>query len=82
MVRKTYCIDDSILWDNSIEASFWHTDYIASFWHTDYITHCGNNGIAFNLEEFHCAEKDVDFTGFLITEDRIKPTKGMMETIL
>ena len=53
-----------------------------SFWHTiDYIIHCGSNGIVFNPEKFHFAEKEVEFAGFQITEDGIKPTKRMTEGI-
>ena len=73
MTRKTRCIDDTILWDDSIETSFWHT--------IDYITHCGDNGIVFNPEKFHFAEKEIDFAGFRIMEDGIKPTKKMTEAI-
>ena len=32
--RQTRCIDNTILWDDSIETSFWHT--------IDYITYCGS----------------------------------------
>lgn len=73
MPRKTRCIDDTILWDNSIESSFWHT--------MEYINNCSKNGIVFNPQKFHFAEKEVEFAGFLITEDGIKPTKKMTETI-
>ena len=66
MPRKTRCIDDTILWDESIETSFWHT--------IDYISHCGSNGIVFNPQKFHFAEKEVEFAGFRITEDGMNPT--------
>ena len=73
MPRKTRCIDDTILWDESLEASFWHT--------MEYISHCASNGIVFNPQKFHFAEKEVDFAGFRITEDGMKPTQKMTEAI-
>lgn len=58
IIRKTHCIDDSILWNDSTETTFWYT--------IEYITHCGKNSIVFNLEKFHFA-KEVEFTRFWIT---------------
>ena len=48
----------------------------------DYTTHCGNNGVVFNPEKFHFAEKVMEFAGFRIAEDRINPTERMTEAIL
>ena len=73
MPRQTRCIDDTILWDDSIETSFWHT--------IDYLAHCGSNSIVFNPEKFHFAEKEVEFAGFEIMADRINSTKRMTEAI-
>ena len=74
MVRKTRCIDDSLLWDDSIESSFWHT--------IEYINHCANKGIVFNPDKFRFAEMEVEFAGFQVTANGVKPTKRMTETIL
>ena len=55
----------------------------SAFWHTvEYITHCGRNGIAFNPDKFQFAENEVEFAGFSITADGVKPTKRMTEAIL
>ena len=72
--RKTRCIDDSLLLDETIESAFWHT--------LEYITHCGRNGIVFNPDEFQFAEDEVEFAGFRITADGVKPTKKMTEAII
>ena len=64
--RKICCIDDSLLWDETIESAFWHT--------LEYITHCGRNGIV-NPDKFQFAEDEVEFAGFRITADDVKPTK-------
>lgn len=74
MPRKTRCIDDTLLWDRSLELAFWHT--------VDYITHCGKSGIVFNPDKFQFADDEVEFAGFVITSDGVKPTKKMTEAIL
>lgn len=72
--RKTRCIDDTLLWDGTTDSAFWHT--------LDYITHCGRNGIVFNPDKFKFACDEVEFAGFIITADGIKPSKKMTEAIL
>lgn len=74
MTWKPRCIDDSLLWDDLIESSFWHT--------FEYISHCADKGIVFNPDKFHFAEMDVEFAGFLVTDNSVKPTKRMTEAIL
>ena len=37
------------------------------------LSHCNKNGLAFNAEKFKFARKEVEFAGFMITEDGIKP---------
>lgn len=61
MVKKNCCIDDRILWTDSIETAFWYM--------IKYIPHCGKNGIIFNPEKFHFAKEEVEFAGFWITKD-------------
>ena len=72
--RKTKCIDDTILWDSDIAESFWHT--------VEYIALCASNGVVFNPKKFHFAQKEVEFAGFSITEQGIKPSKSTLEAIL
>lgn len=67
------CIDDSLLWDDSIEQSFWHT--------FDYLKLCNDNGIVFNSEKFQFAQETVEFAGFEITKDGFKPLRKIMEAI-
>ena len=57
--RVSRCVDDSILWDDSIEEVFWHT--------FDYLKHCSDNGIVFNVGKFVFAEKECEFAGFELT---------------
>ena len=71
--RKKKCIDDSLLYDESIEDAFWHT--------LDYIIHCYKNGVIFNKKKFLFGMDDVDFAGFMVTTDGIKPTKQIIGSI-
>ena len=71
--RKTRCIDDSLLYDPSIEQAFWHA--------VDFIILCNTNGIIFNVDKFRFAEEELDFAGFTVTMDGIKPTKQMISAL-
>ena len=71
--RKKKIIDDSLLYDDTTEQAFWHT--------VDYITHCNKNGIIFKKEKFKFGMDEVDFAGFTVTNDGIKPTKQMIGSI-
>ena len=71
--RKAPCVDDTLLWDNDIESSFWHT--------VDYLTHCAKNGVVFNPSKFKFSQREIDFAGFHITQDGIKPAQSMLDAI-
>ena len=73
MPCKTRIIDDTILLDTSIESSFWHT--------LEYISHCATNGIVFNPKKFAFGSDEVDFGGFTITKDGVKPKASMVNAI-
>ena len=46
------------------------------------ISHSASNGVVFNPKKFHFAQKEVEFAGFSITEEGIKPSKNILEAIL
>ena len=71
--RKTKCIDDTLLWDDSIEQCFWHT--------VDYITLCSKNGVVFNPQKFQFAKRDIEFAGFTITENGLRPSARLLDAI-
>ena len=50
------CVDDSIMWDDDVEAAFWHT--------FDYLKICADNGVVFNEKKFKFAQENVEFAGF------------------
>ena len=71
--RKVQCVDDTLLWDKDIEESFWHT--------VDYITHCSQNGVVLNPTKFRFSQTEIDFAGFHVTKDGIKPAKSLLDAI-
>lgn len=72
--QKTKCVDDTLLWDSNIEEPFWHT--------LDYLDLCCSNGVIFNPKKFAFAKDEVDFAGFTITKDGIRPMRQLLSAIL
>ena len=53
-----------------------------SFWHTiDFLIHCSNNGVVFNPKKFKFCQSEVDFAGFRITANGMKPSDSLMDAI-
>ena len=71
--RVSRCVDDSLLYDTSIEDAFWHT--------CDYLKHCSDNGIVFNEEKFIFAKQKCEFAGFELTSDGFRPPTKILEAI-
>ena len=53
------CINDKILWDNSVEDNFSRV--------CQYITHCSQAGITFNEEKFSFGREELEYLGFKLT---------------
>ena len=71
--RKTKCVDDTLLWSDSIEEAFFQ----AAQW----LDICGHNGIVLNPSKFVFAQKTVAFAGFEITETKVRPCPRLIEAI-
>ena len=71
--RVTRCVDDSLLWDTGIEQSFWHV--------LGYIQNCAENGVVFNPKKFKFGEDEVEFAGFLVTMEGVKPPTCTIDAI-
>ena len=67
------CIDDECQWDEMVEGSFWKA--------CKFLEHCSNNGITFNPEKFVFARDKVEYVGFEITMDSVKPASSMLQAI-
>ena len=72
--RKTKCIDDALLWADTIAESFFQ----AAQW----LDICGRNGITLNPHKFAFCQKEVEFAGFTITMDSVHPCQKYLKAIL
>jgi hypothetical protein len=66
--NKTKCIDDVLLWAYYLEESFF---FQAVRWLDVY----GRNGITLNPEKFVFGADEVEFAGFEITRDEVRPCR-------
>ena len=71
--QKTKCVDDTLLWADTIEESF----HQACNW----LTLCGLHGITLNPLKFQFASPSVEFAGFEITADSVKPCQKFTRAI-
>ena len=72
--NKTKCVDDVLLWSDSIEDSFFQA--------VDWLDLCGKHGIILNPSKFALAEDTVEFAGFEITPDSVRPSRKYLQAIL
>lgn len=71
--NKTKCVDDTLLWSDSIQESFFQA--------VQWLDICGRNGIILNPEKFVFAAPTVDFAGFTITPDDVRPCSRYLKAI-
>ena len=71
--RKSKCVDDVIMWDETLEEHWWRI--------IDYLILVGTNGIIMNPKKFQFCEREVEFAGFLITEEDVKPLPKYLDAI-
>ena len=67
-------MDNVFLWSDSIEESFFKT--------VEWLDICGRHGITLNREKFVFAQDEVEFAGFDITQDSVKPSPKYSKTWL
>ena len=72
--NKTKCIDDVLLWSDTIKDSFFQA--------VQWLDLCGKNGITLNPDKFIFAQDTVEFGGFEITSDSVRPCKKFLRAIL
>ena len=70
--RKTKCVDDTLMWDNSLEEHWWRM--------LDFLELLGSNKIILNKKTFQFS-RTVNFTGFTITENKIKSLRKLISAI-
>ena len=74
MERQRRCVDDTLLYDKTIEESFYRA--------CEFLDICGNNGVTLNPKKFKFAEEEVEYLGFNVTKSGVKPTKSFMDSIM
>ena len=71
--RKLKCVDDTLLYDATIEDAFNHT--------FDYLYTCATHGIVLNSSKFKFCQDELTFAGFTITPTGIKPSESTVKAI-
>ena len=71
--NKVKCIDDTLLWSDSIEESFFQA--------VRWLDLCGRNGIVLNPTKFAFSRQTVEFAGFEITSSTVQPCPRFLEAI-
>ena len=71
--RQKKVVDDTLLFDGSIEDAFYHT--------FDYLVLCSTNGITINPKKFKFARREVDFVGYNIGWLDYHPSDDMFKSI-
>ena len=71
--RKIKIVDDTLLYDTSIEESLFHT------W--DYLALCAQNGIRINESKFQFCRDAVIFAGLKLTQTGITPSESVLSAI-
>ena len=72
--NKTKCIDDTCIRGDTIEECFVQ----ACAW----LDQCGRNGITLNPEKFRFAQDIVEFAGFTITPNEVRPCSKYLDAIM
>lgn len=71
--HKTKCVDDTLIWGNSVKECFEQA--------VNWLDVCGRHGIILNPDKFVFAQSTVDFAGFTITKDSVKPASRYISAI-
>ncbi|XP_061178429.1 uncharacterized protein LOC133187074 [Saccostrea echinata] len=72
--NKTKCIDDVLLWADSLEDNFFQV--------AKWLDICEQNGITLNPEKFLFAQDTVEFAGFEITLNSVRPCAKYFNAIM
>lgn len=71
--RKFKCIDDTLLFDSSVEDAFWHA--------YDLLETCAKKGVTLKPEKFKFCRRQVDFVGFHVGWDTYRPTEERLAAL-
>ena len=65
--------DKTVLWEIDLTEAFWQT--------IDYLTNCIEHGIVFDVETFNFGKDEVDFAGYTITNEDLRPAEEITDTL-
>ncbi len=71
--NKVKCVDDTLLFANSVVDAFWDT--------FNFLHHCSSLGMTFNPAIFKFAQTDIDFAGFRVKPDGFVPSHDLLNSI-
>ena len=71
--RKTKCVDDTLMWSDSIQEAFFQA--------VEWLDTCGRQGITLNPSKFVFAKDTVEFAGFEITPSTVRPCPSYLKAI-
>ena len=72
--NKTKCVDDVLLWSDTLADSFFQA--------VQYLDVCGRNGITLNPDKFVLGADTVAFAGFGITLTNVRPCSRQLQAII
>ena len=67
------CVDDTILWSNSIEENFYRT--------CEYLSLVGAHGITINPDKFNFGKEELEYLGFWLTKESVEPGEKLLHSI-
>ena len=71
--RKERCVDDTVHFDENLEAHWWRT--------IDILRLVSESGIVLNPAKFQFAQKSVEFAGFRVNDTSIEPLPKYLDAI-
>ena len=71
--RLKKCVDDCLLYDSDIESNITRV--------YEFLQLCASHGITVNPKKFQLAEETVEYVGFKVTNEGIRPTDDFLENI-
>ena len=66
-------MEDTLLYNYDIPNNFFHT--------FDYLKLCIDNGITFNEDKFQFCQLEIEFAGFKVTADGVKPSDEILKDV-
>ena len=72
-LRYTRCVDDVAMWDRDVEEHWWRV--------LTYLDMVAKNGIILSPEKFQFCAHEIDFAGFRVSDEEVKPLPKYLDAI-